>query len=326
MTIGPSLPPHLSHLAQASGSRSPSGSPHSEPLTGPSPAITNVECVVGDDRPSVDKEQDEDKDDYAPALPPHMASAHQTKVAGPSLPPNLMSGRSSSIGPLIARPHPEDDDSDDDVYGPVPASNIGDEDSNAYDPVKEFMELEERRRKDIEEKGKPKVTKREEWMLVPPTSGPLSSVDPLRKRPTTFSRSNAEPLEVDHSVWTETPAEKAQRIADEVAGIKRKKDKGGERLISEEEELEERRKRRREDQIKINLSQYDRGASLLDTHQGSLKSKKKTDDGAPPIWDHARDMGFTGRLLSDQERGKMIRDAKGLGDRFGHGKKGAYQM
>lgn len=60
-------------------------------------------------------------------------------------------------------------------------------------------------------------------MLVPPTSGILASaVDPLRKRPTTFSR-NTQEVEIDSTVWTETPLEKAQRLADEVAGIKRKK-------------------------------------------------------------------------------------------------------
>jgi len=46
--------------------------------------------------------------------------------------------------------------------------------------------------------------------------------DPLRKRPTTFSRTNKDPGELDSTVWTETPAEKAQRLADERAGIKRK--------------------------------------------------------------------------------------------------------
>jgi hypothetical protein len=44
------------------------------------------------------------------------------------------------------------------------------------------------------------------------------------------------------------------------------------------------------------------------------------------IWDHARDMGVTGRLLSNEERQAKIKDARGLSDRFGHSSSGAYQI
>jgi hypothetical protein len=74
----------------------------------------------------------------------------------------------------------------------------------------------------------------------------IFQVDPLRKRPTTFSRSAA-PVETDSTVWTETPAEKAQRIADEVAGIKRVKEP--KRGVPSEDRDEEARKRRRDEQI-----------------------------------------------------------------------------
>ena len=36
-------------------------------------------------------------------------------------------------------------------------------------------------------------------------------------------------------------------------------------------------------------------------------SKDKSKEDAPAIWDHARDMGVTGRLLNDQERSQKIR-------------------
>ena len=81
-------------------------------------------------------------------------------------------------------------------------------------------------------------------MLLPPSSGPLAHVDPLRKRPTTFSRSTA-PKDTDSSAWTETPTGRAQRVADEVAGIKRKRlpDVGKGR---DDEEVQARRERDRE--------------------------------------------------------------------------------
>lgn len=75
-------------------------------------------------------------------------------------------------------------------------------------------------------------------------------------------------------------------------------------------------------------SHIQRGPSLLDQHADKLAKKKQNgeDDDAPAIWDHDRDMGVTGRLLTDQERSRKIKEARGLGDRFGHGKGGAYQI
>ncbi|KAK6904527.1 hypothetical protein I204_06870 [Kwoniella mangroviensis CBS 8886] len=312
MPIGPSLPPHLAHLA---GDISTSPEPHTEGPVRPPPA------PVGDE---------EDDDDYGPALPPHLAAARKAPAgpAGPSLPaagPSLPSA-GAAAGPSRPPAAYEEDSDDDDVIGPMPVLTNGEEDS-AGSAVREFLEREERRRKILEEESRPKEKKREEWMLVPPSSGVLSNVDPLRKRPSTFSKSTREPESVDHSVWTETPAEKAQRIADEVAGIKRKKDKAGERIMSFDEEQEERRKRRREEDIRNTLQAHNRGPSLLDQHASKLSKKKKgEDDEAPAIWDHDRDMGVTGRLLTDNERQKKIKDARGLGDRFGHGKAGAYSM
>ncbi|ODN91407.1 hypothetical protein L198_05921 [Cryptococcus wingfieldii CBS 7118] len=275
---------------------------------------------------------DDEEDDYLPALPPHLQNRQSNpRPAGPSLGPTIPASGPSrpSAAPPAGPSFEEDDDSDDEIVGPVPVpSAYADDDPDAG--VREFLEREERMRKDAAERAKPKVMKREEWMLVPPSSGSLSNIDPLRKRPSTFSR-NTEEKHIDSSVWTETPAEKAQRIADEVAGVKRKKDKAGDRIMTAEEEESERKRKRRDQDIKGELGKYTvsapyRGPSLLDQHTSKLAKKGKNEDDAPAIWDHARDMGITGRLMTDQERSKKINDARGLGDRFGHGKSGAYQM
>ncbi len=52
---------------------------------------------------------------------------------------------------------------------------------------------------------------------------------------------------------------------------------------------------------------------------------KRKDKGAspPPIWDHDKMMGV-GSLLSGEEQVKKIKDQANLGDRFGHGRGGAY--
>ncbi|RSH95455.1 hypothetical protein EHS25_000547 [Saitozyma podzolica] len=317
MPIGPSLPPHLAHLARASSPDDEAGPSVPRSTTPPGPATAD---------------NDDDAGDYGPALPPHLA-ARRSKPSGPAPPAPGPSYRPDSVnddGPLPPRPSrptpsravgpapPPDDDSDDDI-GPRLEDMSGAQEKTA---VQEWMEREERWAKEREEKNKPKVATREEWMLVPPTSGVLSSVDPLRKRPTTFSRSAA-PVETDSTVWTETPAEKAQRIADEVAGIKRVKEP--KRGVPSEDRDEEARKRRRDEQIDQEVQRHNkssRGKSMLDKH---LEKGGKPDEQAA-IWDHDRDMGITGRLLNDQERQAKIKEARGLNDRFGHSAHGAYSM
>ncbi|CAD6564107.1 MAG: hypothetical protein TREMPRED_003198 [Tremellales sp. Tagirdzhanova-0007] len=301
MSFGPALPAHLAHLAQDS-SRPSSRSPTSD----------------GDD-----------DDDYGPALPPHLAASRQAGSSRPSGPHFPSYPSPSEAQPLTqARSQPqaiEDDESDEEIIGPRPVTRaVGEEEGSA---VKEFMEREARWAKEREEASRPKKLERQEWMLVPPTSGVLASVDPLRKRPTTFSRSTKE-VNTDSSVWTETPSEKARRIADEVSGIKRKKPiRSGEG--AGEDETDRARKRQRDRDILEGVERHNkeqRGASLLDKHAKAKAAGKGEDKEGPVIWDHDRDMGITGRLLSDQERQAKIREARGLNDRFGHSKRGAYDM
>jgi hypothetical protein len=49
------------------------------------------------------------------------------------------------------------------------------------------------------------------------------ALDPTKlNKPRQFSRSTAPPRVVDNTLWTETPAERQQRVADEVMGKKRR--------------------------------------------------------------------------------------------------------
>jgi hypothetical protein len=58
--------------------------------------------------------------------------------------------------------------------------------------------------------------------------------------------------------------------------------------------------------------------------QKSSNSKSDKDKEPPALWDHSRDMSMGGRLMDEKQRGKLIQDAKSLGDRFGSGKSGGY--
>jgi len=142
-----------------------------------------------------------------------------------------------------------------------------------------------------------------------------------------FSRGKTTQSDNDTSLWTETPAERQQRLADEVQGKKRRKT---DTVIEEENDEELNRKRRRkreEDGIRRGVDDYTkkrRGPALVDQHKDALARKPEEKDEKSGIWDHTRDMGIGGRLMDDDKRGKMLKEAKGLGDRFNSGKSGGF--
>ncbi|KAG1894754.1 uncharacterized protein F5891DRAFT_1130850 [Suillus fuscotomentosus] len=271
-------------------------------------------------------DSDED-DDYTPALPPDLSAS---RAAGPSLPSKSVSNtplpQRHYVGPSV--PHsqtPYDDDSDSDV-GPQPLPAAYASQIEEKSGVEEFMEREERRRKLQEEASKPKKLQREEWMLVPPKSGDLlASLDPTKARPRQFARSAAPSRDNSgSSLWTETPAERQQRLADEVAGRKRR----AANAPPEEDSHDTAKRRRRDEEIRRGVDEHTRkarGSALVESHLEREKEEEKHIQSEPSvIWDHERDMSLGGRLMDDKQRQKMLRDAKGLGERFGSGRNGSF--
>ncbi|KAH9850625.1 hypothetical protein C2E23DRAFT_834741 [Lenzites betulinus] len=250
--------------------------------------------------------------------PPDLAAARAStakKVLGPTLPP------------FMAGPRYEEEEDDDDV-GPRPLPPGYAEEEK--DGVQEFLEREERRRKQIEEASKPKKPKREEWMLVPPSSSDLlASIDPTKlTKPRQFARTAQPSRNTDNSLWTETPAERQQRIADEVAGKRRR---AADVDHADDDDPDVRKRKKYEDEVRRGVEEHTkkvRGATLLTQHEresaakDAEKSQTGDKDEPPAFWDHGRDMSLGGRLMDDKTRDKFIREAKGLGDRFGSGKSG----
>lgn len=326
--FGPQLPPELAAKRNAAKKSGPVG-PARPYSRSPSPVRINV----------------------GPSLPP--SHAGPSRPVGPSVGPSLPAGRSvgpslppgpSSVGPVGPSPPPgrsvgpapppaDDSDSDDEV-GPKLSDATAAPTKSAAELFKEREERWARERSEREAAAKNKAPQRDDWMLAPPTGGVLSNLDPL-KRPTSFNKTSRAGVTADEQRgWTETPAERAQREADERAGVKRRRGK------EEEEEIERKRIREKEREMREQIERHSvspsweerveadgqkgsRGASLLEQHQ---EKKKKTaeEDEPPAIWDHDKMMGVTGRMLTDQERAKKIKDARQLNDRFGHGKSGAY--
>ncbi|KAJ7676469.1 hypothetical protein B0H17DRAFT_1080132 [Mycena rosella] len=155
----------------------------------------------------------------------------------------------------------------------------------AYPPT-EFMAKEEKRSREVEEAPKPKAPKRDEWMVVPPTSS---------------------------------------RLADEVVGKKRRAANAGD-AVSTAEELEARKCRCVDEELRRGVEEHTRktrGSALVDMHAKAGKGEDGADD-RKGIWDRDRDMALSGRLMDDDKRNEMLKEAKGLGDRFGTGKTGGF--
>ncbi|KAJ7474162.1 hypothetical protein FB451DRAFT_1351515 [Mycena latifolia] len=314
--IGPALPPHLLR-------DDPDDDDEEE---GPSVAGPQLPPATA----AADEEEDDNEDDYAPALPPDMLpsssnpSAPRKPVAGPTMPPGFPPSQTHTRARYDA-------DSDDDDVGPRPLpAGLGA--LPERDAVAEFIAKEEKRRKEVEEAAKPKAAKRDEWMLVPPTSSVLGNLDPTKLRARTFARTAAparSSSSSEPSLWTETPAERAQRLADEVSGRKRRAANAPEADDTNSKEGLEARKRARVDaELRAGVEAHTartRGAALVDMHAKTKPGEKDAeDDGKSKIWERDRDMALSGRLMDDSKRNKMIAEAKGLGERFGTGKTGGF--
>lgn len=80
-----------------------------------------------------------------------------------------------------------------------------------------------------------------------------TALDPTKlNKPRQFSRSTSTPKTVDNTLWTETPAEKQQRLADEVMGKRRRAENADpDQEGDEEEDGAKRRKREAELQRQV---------------------------------------------------------------------------
>lgn len=134
--IGPELPAHL----LAKRSTTPDDGPEE---AGPSQPAATIGPVIPSDLPTpqakAQQDDEDDEDDYVPELPPDLAASRaessSKRVQGPSFP-----------GAPPRRAYDEDDEDEDVGPMPLPAGYVLPE----KDAVTEFMEKEERRRKQAE--------------------------------------------------------------------------------------------------------------------------------------------------------------------------------
>ncbi|KAL2260343.1 hypothetical protein VTK26DRAFT_5662 [Humicola hyalothermophila] len=321
--IGPSLPASIQDdkVNAPAEQKRPIG-----PSMPPSAAPTN-----GDEIPL---DSDSDNDVTGPAPPP--------TTAGPAAPPKRVIGPAPPPADLAERPptgpDSDSDDSDDD-WGPALPTEAGTAKSASLPASGAALAAAEA--------SQPSAPKRDDWMLAPPTSSGYRAPDPTKLRNRKFASgpraaTEAKPGSGVSSIWTETPEQKARRLANAVLGREdptaaaaagaaagSQPPRASSAKVAATTAADEARIR--------SYTEQTRGRSLVEEHQAARLAKKsggkdgdvkrgpggkyeeEEDDPSKRAFDWEKDMKVSGRISGAQRR-ELLNRAANLGGRFQSGK------
>lgn len=262
-------------------------------------------------------------------------ASHYTKhgrTFGPSLPPPTANQDEIDVN---------DSSSDEDDYGPAPPTasrhSVG-TGASSHGPTS----VGEARMAAAAAAAASMQPQRDDWMLAPPSQDGFRVTDPTKLKARKFASGRSVRGgdgggrgEVS-SIWTETPEQKARRIADRVLGraaadsvpgATAGQGDGGRRPARGEGEDEERVKR---------YTEETRGKSLYREHQERRKDStapgtgggkrpgarddEEEDDPSKRAFDKEKDMGL-GIKISGSQRKELLNRAAEFGGRF---QKGSY--
>ena len=297
--IGPTLPPHLQKSQQGDETN------------------REDELVADSPRPTMS----------GPQLPPHLQNTRETerkrkreededseRTAGPSLRRHIGPTMGPSLPPPVETSADSDSDSD---VGPSISAMMTPAESAEYERKQAIQRLSRTsppHNSSTSSKSEPKP-QRDSWMLAPPTRQDwLTTLDASKLKARTFNQSKSGNAQgnPDHTLWTETPMERAQRLEDEAQGRRSKK-------AVEEEEVEdeaEKAERMERDRRIKEYNERTRGPSLMDRH--SATKKNEDDDPSKRGFDWQKDMAGGGNL-GFKERNKMMERAKNLDSKYSGG-------
>ncbi|WAQ90975.1 hypothetical protein PtA15_13A375 [Puccinia triticina] len=311
----------------------------SAPVAGPSsppgPRINPKTAAVPKQTPAAEGADSDSEDEFMPSLPPALSASKPKAPIGPTLPPGFVIPDDHTNRSVEAAAAAAADDDDDDVAGPAPlpahlAAAVGAQNEG----VLALKEREERQKELDRIEQESKLLKREEWMLLPPKELDLqATIDPTKikargfKQTTKPHSSSTDRQTSAGSLWTETPAERSQRLADEAIGKRRRAE---ENVHDEGDDLEASKRKKRDKLMRQQVEEHNksaRNASLLDLHKtasvnvsnSKTKTEKESERKQAAVWDHDAMMGVNSKLLSATQKADLIKDAKGLGGRFGGG-------
>lgn len=176
--------------------------------------------------------------------------------------------------------------------------------------------------------SEPAAPKRDHWMIAPPTSSGYRAPDPtkLKNRKFASGRSVSDKLSGGvSSIWTETPEEKARRLANAVLG---REDPSAAAAQAGQPSSTRSSSGRRADEDKIRaFTEQTRGRSLVEEHQAALQAARATeasrkedgeDDPSKRAFDWEKDMKVGGQISNSQRR-QLLARAANFGGRFQKG-------
>lgn len=375
-SIGPQLPPHLAKRKRSpKDDEGPDSPPAKTPRAnqdeialdggdsdsddGYGPSAPKPQATAGPARPSIgpalppnvpagndheialDSDDDDNNNNKNGPVSPRPAVAPAPaprRVMGPAPPPADLAERPAT-GPhprTDTDPDPDTDSDSDDGYGPsLPGAtrpNAGPSLPHPRGPAA------------AEEPPRPR---RDDWMLAPPTSSGYQERDPTKIKSRKFasgasatSRPKDGSAGVVSSIWTETPEEKAKRLADAVLGRSGSGGGGGGTPVATAAKGSKARDRDRdrEQQDKIRaFTEQTRGRSLYEEHQSSRKfgkdaavkeastkdgdgkgDEEEDDDPSKRAFDREKDMGL-GMKITASQRKELLNRASDFGGRFQKG-------
>lgn len=371
-SIGPQLPPHLTKRKRSPEDESPDSpstktsrpnneneialdGEDSDSDDGYGPSAPRPAATAGPQRPSIgptlpptaasgsnntDKialNSDSDDDDTGPAPPPSKQTAPKPtaqpprRVMGPAPPPADLASR-----PTTAPDSDSESDSDDD-YGPAlpgaaPASHSNTTGAEPSLP---------------RPAAAPEKPARDDWMLAPPEPTGYQERDPTKIKARKFASgagATSRPAGGGggiSKIWTETPEEKAKRLADAVLG------RGG--AENEQNTAASKGSSRsggggssqsgakdgQQDKIRA-FTEQTRGKSLYEQHQTAKKAgagggsgtgkkagpgggdEEEDDDPSKRAFDREKDMGL-GMKITASQRKELLNRASDFGGRFSKG-------
>lgn len=212
----------------------------------------------------------------------------------------------------------DDSDSSDDKIGPVLPKDINQAEEEAR------RRLSRAANSTASKSSTAGSTKREEWMLVPPSEkdSARSQADPLQLKNKKFlSGKVASSVGSKHgdNSWMETEAERKTRIGEEMMGLRPKSSGDGAAIGPE------RPAAARDLEMEKKVKEYNekiRGKSLVEQYQEGLGKKPEStpDDPSKRAFDYEKDIASGGKIMSASSISEMSKRAGGIDSRFSRGK------
>lgn len=307
MTVGPSLPPHLTKRSRKDdypSTSSPETSDKRRRVLGPAPppAKPSPSRVAGPSLPLQSQSRSSSEDTYVGPAPPQPSKP--TRVVGPALPPAPLDERPPS-------PLSDESDGSDDDFGPAPPPAAAS--YTSYDDEKQTAKSAFDT--ELQYTKEPKISERDAWMTMPPTQDDLGRLDPSKMRARKFNTGKSAGQAGTGGgigVWTETPEQKLKRLQDEAMGIAAPANSSSTKKESRRAKEEEEKARKLREQLDAA-----RGKSLVEQHK-EKSGKEQEDDPSTRVFDYEKDMAV-GTKISHKQRREMLDKAKGFGGRFSSG-------